>query len=151
MVEKSKKTTKKTTAARKSNGKLSAKDMAYFQMLLLEKRREILRNVTEFRDEALGRSRQDASGDLSAMPMHMADLGTDTYEQEFALNLMDGERKLMAEIDAALGRIEAGTYGICIGTGERIGKPRLEAKPWARYSVEFARMVEEGLAKAPDQ
>lgn len=150
MAEKAKKkTTKKKTASRKSNGKLTAKDLAYFQTLLLEKRRELLRNVNEFADEALGRSRSDASGDLSAMPLHMADIGTDTYEQEFALNLMDSERKLMVEIDEALGRIQAGTYGICLGTGDRIRKARLEAQPWARYCVDFARQLEEGLVEPP--
>jgi len=113
--------------------------------MLLEKRREILRNVNEFEDEALKKSRLDSSGDLSSMPIHMADLGSDNFEQEFALGLMDSEVRLLNEIDEALGRIEAGSYGICLGTGEQIPKARLEAKPWARYCVEYARMVEQGL------
>lgn len=106
---------------------------------------EILRNVTEIEDEALKKSRLDATGDLSSMPIHMADLGTDNYEQEFALGLMDGERKLLREIDYALERINNGTYGICVGTGQPIPKARLEAQPWARYCVEFARKLEKGL------
>jgi DnaK suppressor protein len=150
VAEKIKKTTNKKTATRKSNGKLSPKDKAHFQAILLDKRREILRNVNEFADEALGRSRGDASGDLSAMPMHMADIGTDNYDQEFALGLMDSERKLMVEIDAALGRLQAGTYGICAGTGDSIGKARLEAKPWARYCMDFTRKLEEGLVEEPE-
>lgn len=106
---------------------------------------EILRNVTEIEGEALKKSRLDATGDLSSMPIHMADLGTDNYEQEFALGLMDGERKLLREIDYALERINNGTYGICIGTGQPIPKARLEAQPWARYCVEYARKLEQGL------
>jgi len=117
--------------------------------MLLEKRREILRNVNEFEDEALKKSRLDATGDLSSMPIHMADIGTDNYEQEFALGLMDSERKLLREIDDALGRIGQGTYGICEGTGKPIPKARLEAQPWARYCVEYARMLEQGLV--PEQ
>jgi len=113
--------------------------------MLLEKRREILRNVNEFEDEALRKSRLDACGDLSSMPIHMADLGTDNYEQEFALGLMDGERKLLREIDTALARIEKKTYGTCEGTGKPIGKARLKAKPWARHCVDYARMLEQGL------
>lgn len=117
----------------------------HFKELLLKKRREILRNVSEFEDEALKKSRLDATGDLSSMPIHMADLGTDNYEQEFALGLMDSERRLLREIDQALGRIEKKTYGICEGTGKPIPKARLEAQPWARYCVEYARMLEQGL------
>jgi RNA polymerase-binding protein DksA len=146
------KTTKKTKKATSpaANKKLTKKEIEYFQGLLLEKRRELLRNVFEFEDEALGKSRQESSGDLSCMPVHMADLGTDTYEQEFALGLMDSERRLLQEIDEALGRINEGSYGICMGTGKPIRRARLEAQPWANYCVEYARMLEEGLVK-PEQ
>ncbi len=65
------------------------------------------------------------------------------------LGLMDSERKLLREIDEALERIENKTYGICIGTGKPIRKARLEAQPWAKYSVEFARKLEQGLAFEP--
>lgn len=122
-------------------------DAKHFRELLLEKRREILRNVNEFEDEALKQSRQDATGDLSIMPIHMADLGTDNYEQEFALGLLDSERKLLREIDSALMRIEKKTYGICEATGKPISKARLEAQPWARYCVEYARKLEQGLVE----
>ncbi|NIP22430.1 MAG: TraR/DksA family transcriptional regulator [Phycisphaerae bacterium] len=98
-------------------------------------------------DETLKKSRLDASGDLSSMPIHMADIGTDNYEQEFALGLMDSERKLLRETDDALQRIEQGTYGICEGTGKQIPKARLEAQPWARYCIEYARMLEQGLVR----
>lgn len=119
--------------------------------MLLEKRREILHNVSEIEDEALKKSRLDAAGDLSSMPIHMADIGTDNYEQEFALGLMDSERQLLREIDDALGRVEEGTYGICEGTGKSIPKARLEAQPWARYGVEYARMMEQGLAEEEEE
>jgi len=142
LAQKRKKTSKKKTKIR-----LTASDIKHFEEMLLEKRKEILRNVNEFEDEALKKSRLDASGDLSSMPIHMADIGTDNYEQEFALGLMDSERKLLREIDDALGRIEQKTYGICEGTGEKIPKARLEARPWARYCVEYARMLEQGLIK----
>ena len=106
---------------------------------------EILKNVIEIEDEALKKSRLDATGDLSSMPIHMADLGSDNFEQEFALGLMDGERKLLREIDYALERINQGTFGICTGTGQPIAKARLEAQPWARYCIEYARKLEQGL------
>ena len=70
------------------------------------------------------------------------------YQQEFSLGLMDSERKLLVEIDDALQRIEHGLYGICEGTGLPISKARLEAQPWARYSVDYARKMEQGQAGA---
>jgi len=145
VVQKRKKTTKKKTGSnRPKKIRLNTSDVEYFKQMLLEKRREILKNVNEIEDEALKKSRLDASGDLSSMPIHMADIGSDNYEQEFVLGLMDSERKLLREIDEALQRIEDGAYGICEGTGKPIPKARLEAQPWARYCVEYARMLEEG-------
>lgn len=146
MAQKRKKTSRAQVSStrRKKRGLLNA-DAKQFKKLLMEKRREILRNVNEFEDEALKKSRLDATGDLSSMPIHMADLGTDNYEQEFALGLMDSERKLLREIDNALVRIEKKTYGICEGTGKPIPKARLKAQPWARYCVEYARKLEQGL------
>jgi len=119
-----------------------------FRNLLLEKRQEIMGSFNEIENEALKQSRLDAAGDLSSMPIHMADLGSDNFEQEFALGLMDNERQLLHEIDMALMRIVEGAYGYCEGTGKPIPKARLEAKPWARYCVEYARLVEEG--KVPE-
>ena len=148
MVQKKKKTSKKKMAKRKkSRSQLNAKDLERFREILLQKRREIIGDVNEMENEALKKSRLDASGDLSSMPIHMADLGTDNYEQEFALGLMDSERTLVKEIDAALLRIENKTYGICEGTSEPITLARLTAKPWARYCVEYAQKVELGLTE----
>ena len=146
-----KKTRQEVSATRRKKRRLTAVELKKYQELLLQKRREILANVTEFQDEALKKSRLDASGDLSCMPIHMADLGTDNYEQEFALGLMNSERKLLREIDEALGRIEKKTYGICEGTGKPIPKARLKAQPWARYCVEYARMLEQGLVTEQEE
>lgn len=143
---------KKVNRPAKKEDKLTAADIAHFKQLLMEKRKEIFNSVTEIKDEALNKSMLDASGDLSSMPIHMADLGTDTYDQEFALGLMDSERKLLQEIDDTLQRIQEGTFGICEGTGEPISKARLEAKPWARYCVEYAQKLEKGLvAERPEE
>ena len=64
---------------------------------------------------------------------------------------MNSERKLLIEIDNALQRIEKQTYGICESTGKPITKARLEAQPWARYCVEYARMLEQGLVTEQEQ
>lgn len=147
-AKKAGKTKKRPTRRKKKH--LTSAEIKHFKTLLLAKYREILTNCTEFEDEALGKSRLDASGDLSSMPIHMADLGTDNYEQEFALGLLDGERRLLREIYEALDRMERGQYGICQGTGKPIPKPRLEAQPWAKYCVEYARKLEQGLVSEND-
>ncbi len=132
-----KKPVPKKTAARIAKAKkyLTKAEIEHFRQLLLEKRLEIIGDVNSMESEALRKSRLEAGGDLSSMPIHMADIGTDNYEQEFALGLLDSERKLLQEIHDALERIE------------QISKKRLQASPWARYCIEYARMVEQGLVR----
>lgn len=116
--------------------RLTAKQLRYFRDLLFRRRAEIVGDVQSLENEAL---RGNSSGELSHMPMHMADAGSDTYDQEFTLRLAASERKMLAEIDAALERIDSKTYGICEVTGRQISHARLEAKPWARLCIEAAR------------
>jgi len=117
---------------------LTAEDLGNIKRLLLAKSAEIMGDVNLMENDALKKTRGDAAGDLSAMPIHLADIGTDNYEQAFALGLVDGERNLLREVNDALQRIEDGTYGICEDAGEPIKKARLEASPWARYCLTWA-------------
>jgi DnaK suppressor protein len=123
-----------------SKGGLTAVEMEKFRQLLLAKRSELLGNVTTIENETFKKERSE----LSNMPFHMADAGSDNFEQEFALDLMDSEKKILAEINDALRRIEEGTYGICEGRGEAIPRARLNAIPWARYCVTCAELKEKG-------
>ena len=125
------------------NRALTTAEISKFKALLLAKRNEILGSVLSMEDETLRRQR---SG-LSNMPIQISDAGSDNYEIEHTLGLMDSERALMKEIDEALERTENGTYGICEGSGKSIPKARLEAIPWAKYCVEYASMLEKGLIK----
>ncbi len=129
------------TQKKGNDGMLTAAEIREFKALLLEKLEEILDNVVFMEEETLRKPKTD----LSNMPIHMADMGTDSYEMENILGLMDSERKLLAEIEDALARIENGTYGICEGNNEPIPKARLEAIPWARYCVTCAGMFEKGI------
>ncbi|NBY67449.1 MAG: TraR/DksA family transcriptional regulator [Betaproteobacteria bacterium] len=81
------------------------------------------------------------------MPLHMADVGTDTFDQEFALNLAASDRVKLAEIDEAISRIDDKSYGVCQLTGKPIPKARLDANPLAKYTVEAALMIERGVAR----
>lgn len=124
--------------------RLSPKDLEEFRELLLLRRRQLAGDLTSMESEAL----RSSGGNVSHMPIHMADIGTDTFDQDFMLGLAANERGLLKEIDDALERIEKGEYGICALTGEPIPKARLHAKPWAKYTVEAARMIERGLNTA---
>ncbi len=123
--------------------RLTPAELDAFRELLLSIRRQLVGNMDSMEGEALRKNRTDASGDLSLMPIHMADIGTDNYEQEFTIGLVQNERETIKEIDAALQRIADGTYGVCLGTHKPIPKARLRAKPWARYCIEYRRAEEQ--------
>lgn len=122
---------------------MKAEDIAQFKNLLLLKRNLLSGNVTSLEKQALKRSRQDASGDLSTMPIHMADIGSDNFEQEFTLGLIENEEEMLREIDEALGRIAGGSFGKCEECGKLIRKTRLKALPHARLCVACQRKEEE--------
>jgi RNA polymerase-binding transcription factor DksA len=118
--------------------RLVAKELAEYRKILLEARVELIARVTGLEDDAL----RSSGGNLSNMPLHMADIGTDTFDQDLAIGMAETERELLREIDEALDRITAKTYGVCQLTGKPIPKARLDAKPWAKYTIEAARQLE---------
>ena len=113
-----------------------------FRKLLETKRQVLLGDVDNLSKEALHRNRLEASGDVSSMPTHMADLGTDNYEQEFTLNLIQTEQETLRDIQDALEKIEAGTYGLCESCEAPISKTRLKALPQARLCLDCKRKEE---------
>ena len=124
---------------------LSAKELREFKELLLHKRSELAGDVQRLTSEALKGSGQ-GDNDHTSMPIHMADLGSDAWEQDFTLGLIANEESRVREIDDALKRIEDRTYGVCLATQKKISDARLRAKPWAKYCIDYARMREEGRA-----
>jgi RNA polymerase-binding transcription factor DksA len=87
------------------------------------------------------RSRAEGS-EASAFGMHQADAGSDAYDRDFALSLLSQEQDALYEIDQALKRIELGTYGVCEMSGKQIPRARLEAIPFARFTVECQSQLE---------
>ena len=87
------------------------------------------------------RSRAEGS-EASAFGMHQADAGSDAYDRDFALSLLSQEQDALYEIDQALKRIELGTYGTCEMSGKAISHARLEAIPFARFTVECQSQLE---------
>ncbi|MCH2138817.1 MAG: TraR/DksA C4-type zinc finger protein [Phycisphaerales bacterium] len=129
---------KEQASTKKVKSPLSRKELNQFKKLLLAKRREVLQALDSMESQAL---RSD-SGETSSMPIHMADVGSDVYDQDLKLGLSASERERIQDIDAALERIAGGTYGICESTGNVIKMARLNAKPWARFSIDAARKLE---------
>ena len=123
---------------RKIKTGLTRKDLNHFRNRLIEKRAEIIGDVQSMEGDA----RNNSGGNLSHIPMHMADVGSDNYEQEFTLGLVESERRLLGEIDEAITRISKGTYGVCVESGKPINRARLDAKLWAKYSIEVVREKE---------
>src|SRR5213082_1568812 len=87
--------------------------------------------------------RSHAEGsEASAFGMHQADAGSDAYDRDFALSLLSQEQDALYEIDEALKRIDLGTYGVCEMSGKPISRARLEAIPFARFTVECQSQLE---------
>ncbi|MGB0766962.1 MAG: TraR/DksA family transcriptional regulator [Phycisphaeraceae bacterium] len=116
---------------------LKKKDLDEFLKLLLERRAEIIGNVKGMED-----ARNASLGDIAHMPLHMADVGSDNFEQEFTLGLMESEREMLREIEEAILRMREGYYGVCLETGRPIQRIRLEFAPWAKYCIDVARLRE---------
>ena len=109
---------------------------------LLELRARLRGDVHAMADAALKKTRSEASGDLSYMPIHMADMGTDNFDQEFTLNLMETEEDTLSQVELALERVEDGAYGTCVECEGRIPKTRLNALPYTPYCVKCASKLE---------
>ena len=94
------------------------------------------------------RSRAEGS-EASAFGMHQADAGSDAYDRDFALSLLSKEQDALYEIEQALKRIEIGTYGICEMCDKPISQARLEAMPFARFTVECQSKLREAKQSVP--
>ena len=119
-------------------------DFDLYKERLLVLRARLRGDVNHLADAALNKKRSEANGDLSSMPIDMADLGSDNFEQEFTLSLMQSEGDTLQLIEAALERIEEGSYGECEECGAKIPKKRLNAIPYANMCVKCASQNEQG-------
>ena len=119
-------------------------EMKVYRERLVSLRSRLRGDVTAMADAALKKTRSESSGDLSSMPIHMADIGSDNFEQEFTLSLMQNEEDTLGAIETALERIEEGSYGKCEECEGVISKLRLEAIPYASMCIRCAEAQERG-------
>jgi len=123
-----------TAAPLPVKGGLSKSELNEFKALLLTRKAVLQGDVKTLEDEACKKG-SDAAGDLSTLPMHLADLGTDSHEQDISLGLMESESDEIKEIQEAFERIKDGSYGLCENCRKKVPKERLRAIPYARLCV----------------
>ncbi|MGH7170733.1 MAG: TraR/DksA family transcriptional regulator [Gemmataceae bacterium] len=114
-----------------------------YQEMLRNLRDRLAGDVSHLADEALRARGGEASGSLSNAPLHMADLGTDNFEQDFTLGLLQNQEQALTEIGEALERIHRGTFGLCEECQAAIPKARLKALPYTRHCVACARKLQQ--------
>ena len=107
-----------------------------------ERYRQILLDLREQLVRQMNGLAKESAEQLPGYSMHMADSGTDNFDRDFALSLLSSDQDAIYEIDEALKRIERGSYGVCELTGKAIPKARLDAIPWARFTVEAQGQLE---------
>lgn len=113
----------------------SPKELEYFKQIILEKKREILEQLESLRERMLDENGGSFVNENSPYSLHMAEQGTDAFEKEKNYLWAQRETKFLSYLDAALKRIEDGTYGYCIDCGKVIEKGRLEAVPHTQHCV----------------
>ena len=101
-------------------------------------------DMKDLTGEALRKAGGEASGNLSNTPLHLADLGTDAFEHEVTLGLLENEGQVLGDIAIALDRIANGTYEQCEQCGTEIHRERLQALPYVRYCMPCAQVVQAG-------
>jgi len=142
-------------AEKKKNTDLSSEEVPKkwkkYYKLLIELRGHVSDELNLHTADTLKHSSRDDSGDLSSYGSHQADIGTDTFDRDFALSLVSSEQEALNEIEEAILRIKNGTYGICEVTGKAIPAARLTAVPFARFSVDGQSEYEKNLRRKVDR
>ncbi|MBN3040152.1 MAG: TraR/DksA C4-type zinc finger protein [Candidatus Omnitrophica bacterium] len=135
----------KTNKKNKSNNikkRFSKKELEFYKEKLLNLKDDIMNQISDMAKETFMKTQKEMSGDMSGYGLHIADAASDNYERDFSLDLVSSERKIVLEIDAALKRVEDGTYGVCLKSGKPISKARLNAIPYAKYSRKCQEEIE---------
>jgi len=121
---------------------LSKADMRSYRRQLLDLKKRLGGDMSDLEERALRGAGGQANGNLSNLPLHPADLGTDTFEEELNLALLENQDQILDEVNDALESIDEGTFGRCENCGQEIPAGRLQALPYARYCVGCARLLQ---------
>ena len=121
---------------------LSKEQTKQLRQLLITDRAKLAGEIKAIAREA-SKSPREASGDLSAYTIHMADMAADTYERELSMDIVSSEQEILYQIDDALKRLEDGSYGVCQQCNEPIAMSRLKAVPYAAMCIRCQRAKEQ--------
>ncbi len=120
-------------------GTLAAMDPEQTRQLIVSERERLEGLVREREAEGVGtQSETDSISELAAHDQHIGDLGTETFEREKDLSLLEQLEAEIGDLDAALRKVDEGTYGLCEVCGREIGAERLEAMPGTRTCIDHA-------------
>ena len=121
---------------------LSRHQVKHFRQLLITERAKFAGEIKSIAQET-SKSPREASGDLSAYTVHMADMSADAYEREVSMNIVSSEQEVLYQIDDALKRVDEGTFGICEQCTTPITMSRLKAVPYASLCIKCQRVKEQ--------
>ena len=121
---------------------LGKAQLKHFRQLLITERVKFAEEIKSIAKEN-SKSPREASGDLTAYTVHMADMAADTYERELSMNIVSSEQEVLYQIDDALKRIDEGTFGICQQCNTPITMSRLKAVPYASLCIKCQRAKEQ--------
>jgi RNA polymerase-binding protein DksA len=121
---------------------LSKEQVKQFRQLLITERAKLTDEIKSIAHET-STSPREASGDLSAYTVHLADMAADTYQRELSMNIVSGEQQTLYQIDDALKRLDEGSFGICQQCSQPISMSRLKAVPYASLCIACQRVKEQ--------
>jgi len=121
---------------------MTTAEIQRFRRRLIALKKRVGGDLSALEEEALRPVGGESAGNLSDVPVHPADLGTENFDEELDLALVENQEQLLADINDALARIERGRYGRCENCHRKISKERLEAVPYARYCLRCAKRLE---------
>ena len=119
-------------------------DTHHFRTMLLEERERVQKAIANLRDDHPGSLDEEVEEIAATSDNHLGETASATLGREIDYTLGENSEHLLSEIEAALGRVENGTYGTCAKCGETIPPERLEANPWASLCIDDARLAERG-------
>ena len=121
---------------------MTKQQLKQFRQALLQERAKFAEEIKAIAKET-SKNPREASGDLSAYTVHMADMSADTYDRELSMNIVSSEQEVLYQIDDALKRIEEGAFGVCQQCSKPISLSRLRAVPYASLCISCQRTKEQ--------
>ncbi len=121
---------------------LTKEQLKQFRQLLITERVKLANEIKSITQD-VSKSPREASGDLSAYTVHMADMAADTFDRELSMNIVSNEQEVLYQIDDALKRLDDGSFGICQQCNQPIAMSRLKAVPYASLCIGCQRAKEQ--------